>query len=100
MANSIKNIAAKKAAKNAVDISLKQALKTAGTKTILNEALKKTPKMLTTTFKANAKVMPQHFVRSMTDKQLSTGVYMTDAGDAVFTKSENLALSFFKAIGD
>lgn len=76
------------------------ALKYVSAKTALKEGVKATPKMLYTSGKASLTRMPQQFVRNTADRQLSTGVYVTDAGDATFLDSENLALSVMKALGD
>ena len=43
--------------------------------------------------------MLPHTINEIASKQLATGIYITDFGDAVLTDSENLALSIMKAIG-
>ena len=82
--------------------------KTVGAKALVNvgakEALKETGKALPSAVASSAKFgltkMPETFIGGIADRQLATGVYVTDMGDAVFTDSENLALSIMKSLGD
>lgn len=96
--------AAKNIYKDALKTSTKNTFKNVTEnmtkKEIASTILKSTPKMLKSSFRAGAVITPQNFVRSVTDRQLSTGVYVTDEGDAVFRDSENIALSIMKAIGE
>lgn len=70
----------------------------------VKEALKETKKALPNAVVSSAKFgltkMPHNFAGGIADKQFSTGIYVTDYGDAVFTSSENLATSIMKALGE
>jgi len=82
-------------------------VKTTGTKALANvglkEAAKETakglPKAIGTSAAFGNTVMLPHTINEIASKQLATGIYITDFGDAVLTDSENLALSIMKAIG-
>lgn len=82
-------------------------VKTTGTKALANvglkEAAKETakglPKAIGTSAAFGNTVMLPHTINEIASKQLATGIYITDFGDAVLTDSENLALSVMKAIG-
>lgn len=68
-----------------------------GLKTALKEGVKATPNIVTSSAKMSLTRMPQHFIGNIADRQLSPGVYVTDAGNATFMDSESLALSIMKA---
>lgn len=83
-------------------------VKTTGTKALANvglkEGLKETAKALpsavVTSTKFGLTKMPHTFAGSIADRQISSGVYVTDLGDTVFTSSEHPALSVMKALGE
>ena len=77
-----------------------KAIAEVGAKTFAKETLKATPQALLSSAKIGLTKMPQNFVGNIADRQLAGGIYVTDAGQGVFTNSENIALSFMKALGD
>lgn len=106
--------AAPAAAKKTVSLSAAKKIykdtlvKTTGAKALANvgakEALKETGKALPSALASSAKFgltkMPEGFLGGIADKQIATGVYVTDYGDAVFTSSEHLATSIMKSFGE
>lgn len=58
------------------------------------------PRAVATSAAFGNTVMLPHTINDIASRQLATGVYITDLGEAVLTDSENLALSFMKAIGN
>ena len=96
---SIYNNALKELTKGGAKAETK-AILNLGAKEVLKETAKATPKAIKSTLSAGRYFMPQQFVGNIADRQLATGVYVTDAGDAVFKDSENLAVSIYKAFGD
>lgn len=77
-----------------------QALKTIGAKEALKETGKALPHAVVSSAKFGLTKMPEGFIGGIADKQIATGVYVTDVGDAVFTSSEHLATSVMKALGE
>lgn len=74
----------------------------AGAKTTLSTILKNAPKdaMRATVGSNPLKYMSAtRFANNFADRQLAGSMYVTDAGEGVFTNPENWALSFMKAIG-
>ena len=93
--------AAKKIYKDAlVGTTGAKALANVGAKTAITETVKATPKALATAAGTGFLISPTGFVGKALEKQIATGVYVSDAGEAVFTKPENIAVSFMKAIGE
>lgn len=83
-----------------IKTSTAKALGEVGAKRFATETAKALPKALTSSAKLSLTRMPQNFVGNIADRQISSGIYVTDAGQGVFTNSENLALSTMKALGD
>lgn len=116
--NALKEAAIKSAAPSAIKhtVPLSTAkkiykdtlVKTTGAKALANvgvkEGLKTTakglPRAVATSAAFGNTVMLPHTINDIASRQLATGVYITDLGEAVLTDSENLALSFMKAIGN
>lgn len=81
--------------------------KTTGTKALVNVGLKEgvqatlkgLPRAVGTSAAFGSTFMSPHLVGDIANRQLATGIYITDFGDAVLTDSENLALSIMKAFG-
>ena len=81
--------------------------KTTGTKALANVGLKEgvqatlkgLPRAVGTSAAFGSTFMSPHLVGDIANRQLATGIYITDFGDAVLTDSENLALSIMKAFG-
>ena len=74
----------------------------AGAKTTLSTIFKNAPKdaMRATVGSNPLKYMSAtRFANNFADRQLAGSMYVTDAGEGVFTNPENWALSFMKAIG-
>ena len=76
-----------------------KALTNVGLKEAARETTKGLPKAIGTSAAFGNTVMLPHTINEIASKQLATGIYITDFGDAVLTDSENLALSVMKAIG-
>ncbi len=76
------------------------ALRNVTTKEALSATGRALPQALASSTKFALTKMPHTFVGGIADRQLSTGVYVTDYGDAVFTSSEHLATSIMKALGE
>ena len=76
-----------------------KALANVGVKEGLKITAKGLPKAVATSAAFGTTYMAPHFVNDIASRQLATGVYITDFGDAVLTDSENLALSVMKALG-
>lgn len=83
-----------------IKTSTAKALGEVGGKRFATETAKALPKALTSSAKLSLTKMPQNFVGNIADRQISSGIYITDAGQGIFTNSENLALSTMKALGD
>lgn len=77
-----------------------KALANVGAKTALKETGKALPSAVATSAKFGLTKMPETFLGGIADRQIATGVYVTDYGDAVFTSSEHLATSIMKSLGD
>ena len=77
-----------------------KALANVGLKEGLKETAKALPSAVVTSTKFGLTKMPHTFAGSIADRQISSGVYVTDLGDAVFTSSEHPALSVMKALGE
>lgn len=93
--------AAKKIYKDTlINTSGVKALANVGAKEALKQTGKALPKALATSARFGLTKMPETFMGGIADRQLATGVYVTDMGDAVFTDSEHLALSIMKSLGD
>lgn len=105
--------AAPAAAKKTVSLSAAKQIyrdtlaKTTGTRALANVGLKEgakevakgLPRAIGTSAAFGSTFMLPHLVNDVASKQLATGIYITDFGDAVLTDSENLALSIMKAFG-
>lgn len=105
--------AAPAAAKKTVSLSAAKQIyrdtlaKTTGTRALANVGLKEgakevakgLPRAIGTSAAFGSTFMLPHLVSDVASKQLATGIYITDFGDAVLTDSENLALSIMKAFG-
>lgn len=76
------------------------ALRNVTAREALSATGKALPQAVTSSTKFALTKMPHNFVGGIADKQISTGVYVTDYGDAVFTSSEHLATSIMKALGE
>lgn len=76
------------------------ALRNVTAREALTATGKALPQAVTSSTKFALTKMPHTFVGGIADRQLSTGVYVTDYGDAVFTSSEHLASSIMKALGE
>ena len=76
------------------------ALKNITAREALSATGKALPQAVASSTKFALTKMPHNFVGGIADKQFSTGVYVTDYGDAVFTSSEHLATSIMKALGE
>ena len=79
---------------------MSKALVNVGAKEALKETGKALPAAIGTSAKFGLTKMPHTFMGGIADKQISTGVYVTDLGDAVFTDSEHLATSIMKSFGE
>lgn len=90
----------KKGVETTAKISTMEAIKHLTPSIVAKETAKALPKAAYTAAKMELTRTPQHFVGALADKQLSTGVYVTDAGDSIFTQSEAPALSIMKALGE
>ena len=77
-----------------------KALANVGLKEGLKETAKALPSAVVTSTKFGLTKMPHTFAGSIADRQISSGVYVTDLGDTVFTSSEHPALSVMKALGE
>lgn len=77
-----------------------KALANVGAKQILKETVKATPKALSSSLRFGLTRMPETFASNAANRQIATGVYVTDMGDVTFRDSEHLALSIMKALGD
>lgn len=77
-----------------------KALANVGFKEGLKETAKALPSAVVTSTKFGLTKMPHTFAGSIADRQISSGVYVTDLGDTVFTSSEHPALSVMKALGE
>ena len=77
-----------------------KALANVGAKAALKETGKALPSAVATSAKFGLTKMPETFLGGIADRQIATGVYVTDYGDAVFTSSEHLATSIMKSLGD
>lgn len=77
-----------------------KALANVGLKEGLKETTKALPSAVATSTKFGLTKMPHTFAGSIADRQISSGVYVTDLGNTVFTASEHLALSVMKALGE
>lgn len=77
-----------------------KALANVGLKEGLKETTKALPSAVVTSTKFGLTKMPHTFAGSIADRQISSGVYVTDLGDTVFTSSEHPALSVMKALGE
>lgn len=77
-----------------------KALANVGLKEGLKETAKALPSAVVTSTKFGLTKMPHTFAGSIADRQISSGVYVTDFGDTVFTSSEHPALSVMKALGE
>ena len=76
------------------------ALRNVTAREALSATGKALPQAVTSSTKFALTKMPHNFVGGIADRQISTGVYVTDYGDAVFTSSEHLATSIMKALGE
>lgn len=76
-----------------------RALANVGIKEGLQTTAKGLPKAVATSAAFGNTVMLPHTINDIASRQLATGIYITDFGDAVLADSENLALSVMKAIG-
>lgn len=76
-----------------------KALANVGLKEGLKEAVRETPRAIGTSALFGSTAMLPHGVSDGADRQIATGIYITDLGEAVLTDSENLALSVMKALG-
>lgn len=76
-----------------------RALANVGLKEGAKEVAKGLPRAIGTSAAFGSTFMLPHLVSDVASKQLATGIYITDFGDAVLTDSENLALSIMKAFG-
>lgn len=76
-----------------------KALANVGMKEAAKETVKALPQAITSSAKFGSTYMSPHLVNDIASKQLASGIYITDYGDAVLTDSENLALSIMKAFG-
>ena len=76
-----------------------KALANVGVKEGLKTTVKGLPKAVATSAAFGNTVLLPHTINDVASKQLATGIYITDFGDAVLGDSENLALSVMKAIG-
>lgn len=93
--------AAKKIYKDAlVKTTGAKALANVGLKEGLKETTKALPSAVVTSTKFGLTKMPHTFAGSIADRQISSGVYVTDLGNTVFTASEHPALSVMKALGE
>lgn len=93
--------AAKKIYKDTVaKTTMSKALVNLGAKEALKETGKALPAAIGTSAKFGLTKMPHTFMGGIADKQIATGVYVTDLGDAVFTDSEHLATSIMKSFGE
>lgn len=77
-----------------------KALANVGLKEGLKETTKALPSAVATSTKFGLTKMPHTFAGSIADRQISSGVYVTDLGNTVFTASEHPALSVMKALGE
>lgn len=77
-----------------------KALANVGVKEGLKETAKALPSAVASSAKFGLTKMPHTFVGGIADRQIATGIYVTDLGDAVFTSSEHPALSIMKSLGD
>lgn len=77
-----------------------KALANVGLKEGVKETAKALPSAVVTSTKFGLTKMPHTFAGSIADRQISSGVYVTDFGDTVFTSSEHPALSVMKALGE
>lgn len=77
-----------------------QALKNVAAKEALKETGKALPHVVGSSAKFGLTKMPHTFAGGIADKQISSGIYISDAGEAVFSNSENLALSVMKSLGE
>lgn len=77
-----------------------KALANVGLKEGLKETAKALPSAVVTSTKFGLTKMPHTFAGSIADRQISSGVYVTDLGNTVFTASEHPALSVMKALGE
>ena len=77
-----------------------KALANVGLKEGLKETTKALPSAVATSTKFGLTKMPHTFAGSIADRQISSGVYVTDLGNIVFTASEHPALSVMKALGE
>ena len=80
--------------------TMSKALVNVGAKEAMKETAKALPKAIGSSAKFGLTKMPETFVGGVADRQIATGVYVTDMGDAIFTDSEHLALSIMKSLGD
>lgn len=80
--------------------TLTQAAKEMTVKEVAKEAVKATPAAIGTSAKFGLTKMPHTFAGGIADKQISSGIYISDAGEVVFGNSENLALSVMKSLGE
>ena len=76
------------------------ALRNVTAREALSATGKALPQAVTSSTKFALTKMPHNFVGGIADRQISSGVYVTDYGDAVFTSSEHLATSIMKALGE
>lgn len=77
-----------------------KALANVGVKEGLKETAKALPSAVASSAKFGLTKMPHTFMGGIADRQIATGIYVTDLGDAVFTSSEHPALSIMKSLGD
>lgn len=77
-----------------------KALANVGLKEGLKETTKALPSAVVSSTKFGLTKMPHTFAGSIADRQISSGVYVTDLGNTVFTASEHPALSVMKALGE
>ena len=77
-----------------------KALANVGLKEGLKETTKALPSAVVSSTKFGLTKMPHTFAGSIADRQISSGVYVTDLGNTVFTASEHPALSAMKALGE
>ena len=78
----------------------KQAIANVGAKTIAKETVKSLPKAVATSSLVGVGISPLAIAGKTSERQIATGVYVTDKGQAVFSNPENLATSFMKAVGE
>ena len=77
-----------------------QALRNVGTREALTATAKSLPSVVGSSAKFAVTKMPHSLMGGIAERQISSGVYVSDAGSAVFSDSENLALSVMKSLAE